>query len=117
LLYEWGKGAAGHVDERRIVSVALREAFVPYFQFGCESGGKERERRGFDPRTTPHRDPRVNRRPALPCGLCVCPARSRVRRRWVDERGGDVLVLGPRRGDVVNECVRHVRDLVSSRFG
>jgi hypothetical protein len=33
------------VDNGRIVSVTPRDAFLPYFQFGRESGGKERERR------------------------------------------------------------------------
>jgi hypothetical protein len=38
------------VDEARIVSVTPREAFLPYFQFGDESGGKARERRDSNPR-------------------------------------------------------------------
>ena len=38
------------VDDGRIVSVTPRDAFLPYFQFGPESGGKERERRDSNPR-------------------------------------------------------------------
>ncbi len=38
------------VDDARIVSVTPREAFLPYFQFGRKSGGKERERRDSNPR-------------------------------------------------------------------
>jgi hypothetical protein len=38
------------VDEGRIVSVTPRDAFLPYFQFGQESGGKARERRDSNPR-------------------------------------------------------------------
>ena len=38
------------VDDGRIVSVTPREAFLPYFQFGQEGGGKARERRDSNPR-------------------------------------------------------------------
>jgi beta-lactamase superfamily II metal-dependent hydrolase len=38
------------VDDGRIVSVTPRDAFLPYFQFGQESGGKARERRDSNPR-------------------------------------------------------------------
>jgi hypothetical protein len=41
------------VDDGRIVSVTPREGFLPYFQFGQESGGKTRERRDSNPRFTP----------------------------------------------------------------
>ena len=38
------------VDEGRIVTATPREAFLPYFQFGQEGGGKARERRDSNPR-------------------------------------------------------------------
>jgi site-specific DNA recombinase len=38
------------VDDSRIVSVTPRDAFLPYFQFGQEGGGKARERRDSNPR-------------------------------------------------------------------
>jgi site-specific DNA recombinase len=38
------------VEDGQIVSVTPRDAFLPYFQFGQASGGKERERRDSNPR-------------------------------------------------------------------
>jgi site-specific DNA recombinase len=38
------------VDDGTIVSVTPRDGFLPYFQFGQESGGKARERRDSNPR-------------------------------------------------------------------
>ena len=38
------------IDNGQIVTVTPRDAFLPYFQFGQESGGKERERRDSNPR-------------------------------------------------------------------
>jgi hypothetical protein len=38
------------VDDGRIVTVTPRNAFLPYFRFGQEGGGKERERRDSNPR-------------------------------------------------------------------
>jgi site-specific DNA recombinase len=52
------------LDEGRIVAVRPKHAFAPFFQkhthkSAAKARCKERERRGFDPRTTPHRDPHV----------------------------------------------------------
>jgi hypothetical protein len=38
------------VDGGHVVSVRPRDAFLPYFQFGYEHGGEERERRDSNPR-------------------------------------------------------------------
>ncbi len=41
------------VDGHQVHALAPRWAFLPYFEFGQESGGKERERRDSFPRFTP----------------------------------------------------------------
>jgi hypothetical protein len=38
------------IDDGRIISATPRDAFLPYFQFGQERGGKARERRDSNPR-------------------------------------------------------------------
>jgi len=38
------------VDDGNIVGVTARDAFLPFFQFGHEGGGKARERRDSNPR-------------------------------------------------------------------
>jgi hypothetical protein len=44
-------------DDGRIVAVAPRQPFLPYFQRGGNGGREERERRDSNPRLSPHRDP------------------------------------------------------------